>query len=164
MAVQLRARWSAVDAGAVEGVSGDPICRVGVVAVNRTSDWLATDIDHSATVGIVGSSTAAGLARTASSGAAAGDGTKTLPDMSGIDATFAPFDPVHGDLGFGTLSYTVTDGVQSLEANSQEASGNVSDTDYRWALAIMVGNSLAVSGGTNTIDVDLDAVCFQSHA
>jgi hypothetical protein len=164
MAVQLRARWSAVGAGAVEGVSGDPICRVGVVAVNRTSDWLATDIDHSATVGIVGSSTAAGLARTASSGAAAGDGTKTLADMNGIDATFAPFDPVHGDLGFGTLSYTVTDGVQSLEANAQVASGNVSDTDYRWALAIMIGNSLAVSGGTNTIDVDLDAVCFQSHA
>jgi hypothetical protein len=162
--VQLRARWSLVGAGAISGVSGDPICRVGLVAINRTGDWVATAIDHSCSVGVVGSSTSAGLARTASSGASAGDGTNTQPGVNGVDATFAPFDPVYGDLGFGTLTYTTTDGTNGLEANSQEASGNVSNTSYRWAIAIFVGNSLAVSGGTNTVDVDLDAVAFQSHA
>jgi hypothetical protein len=162
--VQLRARWLLVGAGAISGVSGDPICRVGLVAINRTGDWVATAIDHSCSVGVVGSSTSAGLARTASSGASAGDGTNTQPGVNGVDATFAPFDPVYGDLGFGTLTYTTTDGTNGLEANSQEASGNVSNTSYRWAIAIFVGNSLAVSGGTNTVDVDLDAVAFQSHA
>jgi hypothetical protein len=164
MSVQLRARWSLVGAGAVVGTSGDPICRVGVVAINRSADWLATAIDHSVSVGVVGSSLSSGLARTASSGTAAGDGTNTQPGMNGIDATFAPFDPVYGTAGFGTLTYTTSDGSTSIEANSQEASGDVSDTTYRWAVAILVGNSQAVSGGTNTIDVDLEAVAFQSHA
>jgi hypothetical protein len=162
--VQLRARWLLVGAGAISGVSGDPICRVGLVAINRTGDWVATAIDHSCSVGVVGSSTSAGLARTASSGASAGDGTNTQPGVNGVDATFAPFDPVYGAAGFGTLTYTTTDGTSALEPNSLEASGNVSNTSYRWAIAIFVGNSLAVSGGTNTVDVDLDAVAFQSHA